>query len=65
MTIITREYAKDLKAIIFDKDEKTCKKILFRLVEFLTKHHSISKNVFVDIIFETYEYHKDIMRNST
>ena len=55
-------YSKDLKALIFDLDEKACKQILFGMVEILTEHPSILRNVFVELVSDGRDYHKAIVR---
>lgn len=47
---ISREYAKDLKALIYDLDERASKQVLYGCVEILTQHPSILKDVFVMLV---------------
>ena len=59
MDILDSHYAKDLKALIFDLDEKACKQVLFAMVEILTQHPSILRNVFIALVSDGRDYHKE------
>ncbi len=61
MQLLDYNYSKDLKALIFDLNEKACKQVLFGLVEILTQHPSILRNVFVQAVSDGRDYHKAIM----
>lgn len=58
MSFLDFNYAKDLKALIFDLDEKACKQVLFAMVEILTQHTSILRNVFMELVSDGRDYHK-------
>jgi len=58
MNLLDSNYAKDLKALIFDLNEKACKQVLFGMVEILTQHPSVLKNVFVELVSDGRDYHK-------
>lgn len=58
MSLLDSNYAKDLKALIFDLDEKSCKQVLFGMVEILTQHPSVLRNVFVALVSDGRDYHK-------
>lgn len=58
MSLLDSNYAKDLKALIFDLDENACKQVLFGMVEVLTQHPSVLKNVFVELVSDGRDYHK-------
>ena len=62
MKLLDGNYSKDLKALIFDLDEKACKQILFGMVEILTEHPSVLRNVFVELVSDGRDYHKAIVR---
>jgi hypothetical protein len=61
MKLLDGNYSKDLKALIFDLDEKACKQILFGMVEILTEHPSVLRNVFVELVSDGRDYHKAIV----
>ena len=61
MPLLDVNYGKDLKALIFDLDEKACKQILFGMVEILTEHPSVLRNVFVELVSDGRDYHKAMM----
>ena len=61
MPLLDFNYAKDLKALIFDLDEKGCKQVLFGMVEILTEHASILRNVFIELVSDGRDYHKATM----
>lgn len=50
MASISKEYAKDLKALIYDLNEKASKQVLYGCVEILTQHPSVLKDVFIQLI---------------
>ena len=58
MQLLDIKYAKDLKALIFDLNEKACKQVLFGMVEILTQHPSILRNVFVELASDGRDYQK-------
>ena len=58
MNLLDSNYAKDLKALIFDLNEKACKKVLFGMVEILTQHPSVLRNVFIELVSDGRDYHK-------
>lgn len=58
MQLLDSNYSKDLKALIFDLDEKACKQVLFGMVEILTQHPSILRNVFISLVSDGRDYHK-------
>ena len=58
MPTLDSNYAKDLKALIFDLDEKACKQVLFGMVEILTQHPSVLRNVFIELVSDGRDYHK-------
>ena len=58
MPLLDVNYAKDLKALIFDLDEKACKQVLFGMVEILTQHPSVLRNVFIELVSDGRDYHK-------
>jgi hypothetical protein len=58
MPTLDVNYGKDLKALIFDLDEKACKQALFGMVEILTQHPSILRNVFMELVSDGRDYHK-------
>jgi len=62
MKLLDANYAKDLKALVFDLDEKACKQVLFGMVEILTEHPSVLRNVFVELVSDGRDYHKATMR---
>jgi len=62
MALLDAGYAKDLKALVFDLDEKACKQVLFGMVEILTEHPSVLRNVFIELVSDGREYHKAIIR---
>jgi hypothetical protein len=62
MKLLDVDYAKDLKALVFDLDEKACKQVLFGMVEILTEHPSVLRNVFVELVSDGRDYHKAIVR---
>lgn len=61
MPLLDVNYGKDLKALIFDLNEKACKQILFGMVEILTEHPSVLRNVFVELVSDGRDYHKVMM----
>ena len=58
MPLLDINYAKDLKALIFDLGENACKQVLFGMVEILTQHPSVLKNVFVELVSDGRDYQK-------
>jgi len=56
--ILESQYAKDLKALIYDLDEKALKQVLFGCVEILTQHPSILRNVFIELVSDGRDYYK-------
>jgi hypothetical protein len=55
---IDKNYANDLKALIFDLNEKACKQVLFGCVEILTQHPSVLKDVFIELVSDGRDYTK-------
>ena len=58
MQLLDINYAKDLKALIFDLNEKACKQVLFGMVEILVQHPSVLRNVFIELVSDGRDYHK-------
>lgn len=64
MQVINSDYAKDLKALIFDLDEKASKQVLFGMVDILTQHPSVLRNVFIELVSDGRDYHKALKERS-
>jgi hypothetical protein len=58
MALLDVNYAKDLKALIFDLNEKACKQVLFGMVEILIQHPSVLRNVFIELVSDGRDYQK-------
>ena len=58
MALLDVNYAKDLKALIFDLNEKACKQVLFGMVEILVQHPSVLRNVFIELVSDGRDYQK-------
>lgn len=58
MPLLDVDYSKDLKALIFDLDEKACKQVLFGMVEILKQHPSVLRNVFIELVSDGRDYYK-------
>ncbi len=50
MGVLSKEYSKDLKALVYDLNEKSAKQVLYGCIEILTQHPSVLKNVFIELV---------------
>jgi hypothetical protein len=58
MPLVGLDYAKDLKAIIFDLDALALRTVLWAFVDKLTKEPSVRMADFVDFVIDAQRYHR-------
>ena len=58
MPLVGLDYAKDLKAIIFDMDVLALRAVLWAFVDRLTKRVSIDRDFFVECVLDAQRYHE-------
>jgi hypothetical protein len=58
MALVGLDYAKDLKAIIFDLDALALRTVLWAFVDKLTKEPSVKRDDFVEYVLDAQRYHR-------
>ena len=56
MGLLSEEYAKDLRAAVFDLNHRACQEVLFGMIEELKKRPSVRRERFIELVLDGKSY---------